>query len=353
VNFKPEETDMINRRQALAVLASTAALSATGLRPSLAQSGEMVFVSWGGTTQEAQTKAWVEPFMQQTGANVVQDGPIDYGKLMAMVESGNVDWDVADVEQDFAVWAGARDLLEPLDFSIINREEMDPRFVSDYGVGSFYYAFILAHNKDFMGAAGPTNWADLFDLDAFPGKRGYYKWVGPGVYEIPLLADGVAPEDLYPLDIDRALAKLDTIKPHIVWWSTGAQSQQMLHAGETPIGMFWSSRTHFLLQDGANIGVSWNQNLTAADMLVIPKGTKNKDTAMHFLALAASAEGQAAMSRLLAYAPTNLRSLELLDEETLASLPTQHSDLNVPVDQEYWAEHRDELGRRWYDWQAS
>ncbi|MGF6972768.1 hypothetical protein QFZ94_001195 [Paraburkholderia sp. JPY465] len=92
--------------------------------------------------------------------------------------------------------------------------------------------------------------------------------------EIALLADGVPPNKLYPLDLDRAFKKLDTIKSDIVWWSGGAQSQQLLASGEAPIGMFWNGRLHALAQTGVPVGISWNQNLTAADMLVIPKGAK-------------------------------------------------------------------------------
>ena len=343
---------MISRRQTLGGMASAAALAASGVKPSFA-ANDLVFCSWGGTTQDAQAKAWCEPFTSQTGIKVLQDGPIDYGKLAQQVESGNVQWDVCDVEQDFAVYGGKKGLLEPLDFSIIDKTDLDPRFVNDYGVGSFYYAFVIAYNKDAMGGAAPSKWADLFDLKNFPGKRGYYKWSGPGVYELPLLADGVSPDKLYPLDVDRALKKLDTIKSEIVFWGTGAQSQQSLAAGETPLGMFWSSRIHFLLQDGANVGVSWDQNITAADMLVVPKGTKNKDAAMKFLALASSAKGQADLAKLLAYNPTNLKSTAMLDAETVKTLPSAHQDQNVTVDINYWAENRAELDKRWYDWQAA
>ncbi|MGF7160773.1 putative spermidine/putrescine transport system substrate-binding protein [Rhodoligotrophos appendicifer] len=343
---------MITRRQTLGGIATLAALAGSGVRTTSAAGGEMVFCSWGGTTQEGQAKAWIEPFMAETGAKVLQDGPVDYGKLVAQVESGNVQWDVCDVEQDFSVFAGEKGLLEPLDWNVINKADLDPRFVNDYAVGSFYYAFILAYNKDSLGSAAPATWADMFDLKAFPGKRGYYKWAGPGVYEIPLLADGVAPDKLYPLDVDRALAKLDTIKSEIIFWGSGAASQQSLHSGETPLGMFWSSRIHFLTQDGANIGVGWDQNVTAADMLVIPKGSKNKDLAMKFLALASSAKGQADMAKLLAYNPTNTKSMAMLDAETRKYLPSEHSAQTVPLDVKYWAANRDELGKRWYDWQA-
>ena len=232
-----------------------------------AQAEEMVFTSWGGTTQDAQKQAWAEPFTQETGIAVLQDGPTDYGKLKAMVEGGNVSWDVVDVEHDFAIKAADDGLLEPLDFQAIDKSTIDPRFVTDHAVGSFYYSFVLAYNQDMLGEEGPKTWADLFDLEKFPDKRTFYKWSAPGAIEIALLADGVAPDQLYPLDLDRAFKKLDTIKDEIVWWSGGAQSQQLLASGEAPLGQFWNGRAFAVQETGVNVGVSWEQNLTAADML--------------------------------------------------------------------------------------
>lgn len=180
------------------------------------------FVSWGGTTQDAQKEAWAVPFTKATDIKVVQDGPTDYGKLKAMVESGNVQWDVVDVEADFALRAASEGLLEPLDFNQIKRDKIDPRFVSDHGVGSFFFSFVLGYNEGKLGANKPVDWTALFDTKTYPGKRALYKWPSPGVLELALLADGVAPDKLYPLDLDRAFKKLDTIKKDIVWWGGGA-----------------------------------------------------------------------------------------------------------------------------------
>jgi putative spermidine/putrescine transport system substrate-binding protein len=323
------------------------------IRRAPAADGPLVFVSWGGTTQDAQKQAWAVPFTETTGINIVQAGPTDYGKLMAMIESGNVSWNIVDVEQDFGVMAGNEGLVEPLDFSVIDREPLDPRFVTDHAVGSFCYAFVLGYNGSSFPEDKPKTWVDMFDTEKYPGKRCYYKWSAPANLEIPLLADGVAPEDLYPLDLDRAFKKLDTIKNEIVWWGSGAQSQQLLASGETPLGMFWNGRVYALQQDGLDVGISWEQNLTAADLLVVPKGSPNKEAAMRFLAYAVSAEGQAEMARLSGYAPTNTKSLDLLDDKIVASLPNQYLDQNVPLNIEYWAKNREEIGKRWYEWQAA
>lgn len=326
----------------LAILAGTA-LSA--------QAADMVFTSWGGTTQDAQKASWADAFTKATGINVLMDGPTDYGKLKAMVDAGNVSWDVVDVEADWALAAAKAGLIEPLDFKVIDKTKIDPRFVTDNSVGSFYYSFVLGYNKDVLKDA-PASWADLFDTTKFPGKRTFYKWSAPGVLEIALLADGVAPDKLYPLDLDRAFKKLDSIKKDIVWWGGGAESQQFLASGEAPIGMFWNGRVFAIQQGGGNVGVSWAQNLTAADVLVVPKGSKNKDAAMKFLATATSADGQAALATATGYAPVTPDAKAKMDAKVVKDLPDAHTDGQINLNMAYWAEHRDEIAKRWYDWQA-
>ena len=308
------------------------------------------FVSWGGTTQDAQKEAWAMPFTQQTEIKVVQDGPTDYGKLKAMVESGNVQWDVVDVEADFALRAASEGLLEPLDFNTIKRDRIDPRFVSDHGVGSFFFSFVLGYNEGKLGASKPVDWSALFDTKTYPGKRALYKWPSPGVLELALLADGVPADKLYPLDLDRAFKKLDTIKKDIVWWGGGAQSQQLLASGEASIGQFWNGRVYALQQDGAPVGVSWKQNLVMADFLVVPKGAKNKDAAMKFLAHASGTEGQAEFANLTAYAPVNLDSVDKPKPELAPNLPTAHVSDQITLDFAYWAKNGQAIAARWNEW---
>lgn len=280
------------------------------------------------------------------------DGATNYGKLKAMVDSGNVDWDVVDVEGDFAVAAAKQGLLDPIDFNVVKKADLDPRFTANDYVGSFYYSFVLGYNKDALGGKEPKTWADLFDTKKFPGKRTFYKWSAPGVLEIALLADGVAPDKLYPLDLDRAFKKLDTIKSDIVWWSGGAQSQQLLASGEAPLGAFWNGRVFAVQKDVPGVGLSWDQNLTAADVLVVPKDAKHKAEAMKFLAEATSAKDQAQFATLANYAPINTASAKLMPAGDAAKLPDRHSESQINLDMNYWAAHRDEIGKRWYDWQA-
>jgi len=347
---------MISRRRLLASAGLGAGALALGTLPAprlVAATNNITFTSWGGTTQDAQKASWADPFQKANGIEVLQDGPTDYGKLKAMVEAGNTVWDVVDVEGDYAFQAAGLGLLEPIDYSIVKKDDLDPRFAFEYGVGSFYYSFVLGFNKDALGNKTPESWADIFDTAKFPGKRTFWKWSSPGVLEMALLADGVGVDKLYPLDVDRAFAKLDTIKKDTLWWGSGAESQQQLASGEAVIGKFWNGRMYALEQSGANVGISWNQNMALADILVVPKGTKNKEAAMKFLAVAASSEGQAAMANATAYAPINKAAISLLDKKMVPLLPSEHTQTQITLDMRYWAKNRDAIAERWYAWQAS
>ncbi|CAM3084065.1 ABC transporter substrate-binding protein [Pseudomonas floridensis] len=338
---------MVLNKRATAILAA----GVLALSSAATLAAESVnFVSWGGSTQDAQKQAWAAPFAKSSGITVVQDGPTDYGKLKAMVESGNVQWDVVDVEADFALRAAAEGLLEPLDFNTIKRDRIDPRFVSDHGVGSFFFSFVLGYNEDKLGSKKPVDWTAIFDTKTYPGKRALYKWPSPGVLELALLADGVAADKLYPLDLDRAFKKLDTIKKDIVWWGGGAQSQQLLASGEASMGQMWNGRVYALQQDGAPVGVSWKQNLVMADFLVVPKGAKNKEAAMKLIAAATSPKGQADFSNLSAYAPVNLDSIERLDKALASNLPTAYANDQITLDFAYWAKNGPDIATRWNEW---
>ena len=66
------------------------------------------------------------------------------------------------------------------------------------------------------------------------------KWI-QGQLEAVLLADGVKPEEIYPLDVDRAFKKLEPLLPNLIFWDAGAQSQQLFRDGEVVMGNIWAA----------------------------------------------------------------------------------------------------------------
>ena len=129
----------------------------------------LTFVSWGGAYQEAQTNAYLTSYEEETGVTVVQDGPTDYAKIIAMVEAGQVSWDIVDIENDFAI-GKTEQYFEPIDYSIVPKDEILPGLANEYRVGFIIYALVLGYNTDEFSDA-PQNWADFFDQEKFPGTR--------------------------------------------------------------------------------------------------------------------------------------------------------------------------------------
>ncbi len=312
----------------------------------------LTFASWGGSTQQAQQSAWTDPFGKAAGTSVTQAGPTDYGRLKAMVDAKSPEWSVVDVEGDFVRRAGA-ELLEPIDYSALPKDDIFPDWVSDYGVGDFAYSFVIAYST--KAKAHPTNWAEFFDTKRFPGKRSFYKYSYSGIFEAALLADGVEPDKLYPLDWDRAFKKLDTIKKDIVWWETGAQSQLYLTDGSADYVCAWNGRVYDLIQKGAPVAIEWNQNLQAADYLVVPKGTPDKDAAMKLIGYALQPEQQAKFAELTAYAPVNKKAIDLISDKTRPYLSTyaENREKGVVINDDFWAKGRAEVQSRWDAWLVS
>jgi putative spermidine/putrescine transport system substrate-binding protein len=235
---------------------------------------KVVFASWGGIYQEASKKGYCDSFAAKTGATVIQDGPVDYAKLRTMIQNGSPTWDVVDVTIDFLYNAAKDGLFEKIDTSIVDTKLLPAKYVHEYGIANIVWSYNIAYSTQaFPNGKHPKTWAEFFDVARFPGRRAFRDRVNP-MLEIALLADGVPFDKLYPLDVDRALRKLDPIKKNAVWWTTNSQSQQLMIDGECVLGILNNGRIYDAVQKGAKIGIEWAQNLQSVDYLVVPKGSK-------------------------------------------------------------------------------
>jgi putative spermidine/putrescine transport system substrate-binding protein len=315
----------------------------------------VVFASWGGAYQDAEKQCYCEPFAAATGATVVQDGPMNAAKFRAMIESGAPDWDVADVTIDF-LYAGIGDkLFEKIDTKLVDAGRLSPQFVNDYGIGCIVWSYNLGYStKVFPAGTQPNTWADLFDLKRFPGKRG----LGDNVVatlEVALLADGVPADKLYPLDVDRALKKLDTIKAETIFWSTNSQSQQLFVDGEIGLGLILNGRAFDAVKKGAPIAISWQQNIQSIDYLVVPAGSRNRDAAMMLIDTMTRAENQAKLANQIAYAPTNPAAFASIDPKVEPWLSTAPDNIRqgFVINAAYWRDNLKPLQERWAMWKLA
>ena len=190
--------------------------------------------------------------------------------------------------------------------------------VQTCGVGIFVWSNVLAYNTEKLKTA-PQGWKDFWDVKKFPGKRTLYKWMN-GMLEAALLADGVPADQLYPLDVARAMAKIDEIKPHVLsFWSSGAESQQLMVDGEVSVGAIWHTRAKLLAEDTDN-RVRWsfdNGFINSSSWAVLQGNPAGTQPAMQFIQQALQPEGQLKLFELLGNGPSNSATEKLMSAEQL------------------------------------
>ena len=337
--------------------------------PDLSGTGAVVVQDEGGAMGTAQRRAHFEPFELATGIALVANPGSDMAVFQAGLKAGVPAWDVWDCAGgDMLRWA-EEGLLEKIDYSWFDpadKESFGPIPAHDYGVPNYYYATMLAYPPDKFGSTPPATWADMWDTTKFPGMRSLAPglWVGDGnTFEIALLADGVDPKNLYPLDFDRAFASLDRIRAVILkWWEAGAEPVQLIQDGEVNISSAWNGRIQAFIDQGGKLGYSWEQALLQSNYWIVPKGAQNVENAMKYLAFVSRARTQARFSELIAYAPTVKRAFDFIGSERQKVLVTNpdYADKMVLVSKEYWG-GKDSSGKpymetaveRWEEWITS
>src|SRR5271156_2266445 len=215
------------------LLAAVALLAAS---MSGAAARDLTVVSRGDGAIEPMGKVFVQPFVGATAIPALQEswgGGIE--ALETHLKAPDNTWDLVELRGDELAAACADGLLEKLDFSAIGgKDHYLAQGVSDCGVGAAASNIVLAWDRDKFPAT-PT-WAEFWDIAKYPGKRGLFR--GPrGNLEIALIADGVAPADVYKVlatadGVDRAFRKLDQLKPYLVWWPTGGEAEHILSSGD-------------------------------------------------------------------------------------------------------------------------
>ncbi|MFO1081617.1 MAG: ABC transporter substrate-binding protein [Reyranellaceae bacterium] len=304
---------MISRRMTAMLGALCGAALALGGAAAQAQD-KIMFVSQGGAYQKAQTIAILDPAAKKLGMTINQDSAPDSWPMMkSQVGSGKITWDVVDVPTSYCLRGGEQGLVEKFDLARMpNVAAMPEAFRSPWSVAYEFYSSVLGYStRKFPDAAkAPQSWADFWDVKKFPGRRSLRNHP-LATLEAALMADGVAPDKLYPLDVDRAFRKLAEIKPAItVWWTSGAQSAQLLNDGEVDMVMAWNGRITALLKEGAKVGYTFNQGILQSTSLCILKGTPNLAAAFRFVNEAVDPVLQANLPLHIDYGPANPKAFD-------------------------------------------
>ncbi len=322
-----------------------------------AQAETLTVVSFGGVNKDAQDKAFYKPFAA-AGKGTIEPGEYngEMARIRAMVETGQVGWDVVEVEGPELMRGCDEGLFEPLDWSKLgNESDFVPGAVSECGAGIFLWSTVLTYDAKKLKQA-PTGWNDFWDTKKFPGKRALRK-SAKFTLEIALLADGVKREDIYkvlatPAGVDRAFKKLDQIKPNIQWWESGAQPLQWLVSGDVVMTSAYNGRISAAQKEGHDFNIIWNNSIYDLDSWAIIKGSKHKALAEQFIAFANQPENQKVFAENIPYGPTNKNTSKLIEPGLLAQLPTAPDNLanSLQVDTNFWIEHGEDLEQRFNAW---
>ncbi|MDX3926178.1 MAG: ABC transporter substrate-binding protein [Shinella sp.] len=341
--FEKGDRSGISRRRftQMAALLLSASPLALNARHAQAAEGQLVLVNWGGDAGPAYDKAYGAPFKEETGITVKQDGsgPTE-GAIAAQFESGKPSWDIVDADPFSAQALGKKGMVEPIDYAIVDKSKMRPGFGWEYAASTYFFSYIIAYDASVFGENVPTGMADFFDVEKFPGKRSLYKW-GAGMWEAALLADGVKPEELYPLDLERAHAKLAAFKDNVVsYWGGGAESQSVLLNGEASMALIWSTRAGLIEKDsGGQIKFVWDQGLISPGAMAVIKGNPGgKENAMKFIASAQAPEKQVIMFEMLGQGPANPAADSLLTPEQARLNPVDPANMakQIALDMEWY-----------------
>ena len=329
--------------------------STSGAGP--AAGGQITIEGGTGKYGDCLKSQYYDPFAASTGISVVLapqgDGSLTPAKLAQQTRTYQIDVGSAgfagDVEADGAQY------LEPIDYSVVPKDELYPGFALTYGAGVPPNAIAFGYNPTFVKNK-PQRIEDFFDPAGFPGKRGIVAVTDPDVLAIALIASGVAPDKVVPFDYDRAFAELDKIKSDIIWAQSGTQARQLFDAGEAPMELTFSSRYKESVDAGKSAEVVWDGFSVYVNYWYVPKGDPNKDAAMKFLAYVESKDVNGKLSDCVAVGTSN--SLSKVNADMAPYVPSAHLDgryvnLNTPDALTWVAEHAEEIHDKFEAWKTN
>lgn len=338
----------LTRRTALAGISVGTGLAAAGWprRNARAAVGEFRMIEAGGPSGDSIEKGYIEPFTARTGIKVVRESPSGLGKLRAMVESGNITAPLLELSSPELEQAKALGLVQEIDWDAVNPDPMFPEARQPMGFGYQYYSTIMAWRAD---AKAPSSWAEFWDVRNFPGKRALPDYAA---YILPMaaLADGTPASDLYPIDLDRAFAKLGEIKSEVaVWWQAGAQPPQLLRDNEVQYAVAWSGR----VVGNEAIGYTFKEGQLDLAFFVVPKGTSDElaQAATGLLHEMSIARNQAIAAEVISYTGNSPELEPLLPQDRLSQFPTTTANREVQIlsDAKWWFDNADEIETRWQE----
>ncbi|MGV2288171.1 ABC transporter substrate-binding protein [Trinickia sp. YCB016] len=310
----------------------------------------LTVVSWGGNYRQGVEEALARPFEKEFGIHVTLVDTPDLAKVKAQVMTNNVQWDVFDAPGSMATTGVKNGYWEPLDPGLFNASDLiapvGKQIVPFYG----FTGGICWDGKKFPDGKHPQTFAEYFDFKRFPGQRTLRNRAFETL-EVALLADGVPPEKVYPLDVDRAFKSLDRIKPYIAnWVEQTPQTVTLVQTGQVDYSYTYATRVKAAQEASQPIDFSFSQTLIGLEYLVVLKNSPNRKNAMKFLQFALRPDRQAALMNLHGNTPASRSARTMMNPSVQKWLADPTNKKNLFINDAWWADHFDELTLRFKEW---
>jgi spermidine/putrescine-binding protein len=345
---------LTGRMPAVAVSVAAALMVAGCDMSSSGSSDKIVAANYGGISGDTIAAMIGKPFEEESGKSIqhIASGVGFVAKVEAQNQAGKVAWDViegAGAQEAALLWS--KKFLEPLPTDVRTKLEKVsiPNGVNQYGVLLGTTGYVIACNMEKIKAC-PSNPADFWNVEAFPGRRAMVS--NPfAAMASALVADGVKPNEVFPMNIDRAFKKLKEIRPHVAIWATsGDQQVQIMRDGQVDMSIMWNGRAKSVIDGGVPLRLEWGGSLANPNYMVVLKGGPNTKAAMSYLEwYGMHAKPQADVARKLAYGMSNKGVVELLSPSEAALLPEGGTNGNnqVRLDGDWWAHNADKVAPLW------
>lgn len=336
---------------------TTTAATTSGGTTTAKAGGSITVASWGGAYNDDLTKYFGKPFEQETGIKVRFVANTSLAGLKRQVAAGAVQWDIAELSgADYQIGVKQNVGMEPLDFNIIDKSNIPDYAVGEFGIQYAFFTQVMGWDKRQIKTP-PTSWEEFFDAKKYTVKRSLYDAIYDSfVLEFALLADGVAKDQIYPLDVDRAIKSLERLpKSMMLWYSTNAQIIQQMSDKESGLGMPYTGRARIAAKDGIPIAYTTTDGGALGDYFVVPKGAKNPQGAMQFINyICTNVENAAAFMEATAYGVSNLKAVESLPADIKAIIPTNPAmqEQIILRDDKWWADNLEAVTPKFQAWQA-
>jgi putative spermidine/putrescine transport system substrate-binding protein len=335
---------------------------------------ELTVVSWGGAYSASQWKAYHEPYMERNSDVTIteEESSAEGLKLLReQVSSGNIRWDVVDMTASNAIAACKEGLameiphdewLAPAPDGTAPSRDFGGMIVTPCFVPQIVFSTAFGYRHDLLARA-PDSIDDVFDLSRFPGHRSLERKPINNL-EWALIADGVPADQVYdlldtPEGVERAFAKLDTIKDQVHWWLKGDVPVKLLTEGTVTIASAYNGRLFAaIVERNEPVSMMWDWQVFDLDGWVVPTGTANADAAREYLHFATDTQRLADQAKYISYGPARTSSAPLVGQhaelgiDMAPHMPTDpdNSQNVLLFNYDWWAEHQDDLGGRFEAW---